>query len=545
MTDKETALLHSFPKLTEKDLKRADRFFPNYIFYESKRNGRRLWTNCCKRKDKFLPKLPRTLTEAHYEALSVRHGDSAPCPFCGAIAIWRSVGIGRRYLREYRPVVFLHARAEDEVFAQAYWLEKDYRSANVPEVLFHNTYNYYFTPGAPIAWGNYSRNYVVEDRWFRIKMAPFTEWGLYAHGVPYSIIGLERLKGTFLQYSGYQQYRKQSECFAKEHSVAMKYFMLYCLYPQMEMLAKMKLPCMIDDLLAGKKNAAIIDWNQKDPRKAFGVNATELRRLCETRCFDALEMRNRLRRKGFKIELADADTIKSALRMGQDKDFISICGATKVKPLRLFHWLEKHVSECHRGGMPDVGAVAEYYFDYIRFCEALGYNLSDEMIALPPDLQSAHDRTAAAVAAIKREKANQKTKELYDKLDKLYSFSTEHYLIRPPIDAQEIVAEGKKLRHCVGGYADRHLEGKTTILFLREKNRPGSPLVTIEIKGSRLVQVHGYRNEREACVENPKQMDPRKLYAEILTPWLAWVEAGSKRKKTGEPILPKKERKTA
>lgn len=546
MTDREKELLHSFPTLTKEDLKRANELFPNYIFYKSERHGRWLWTNCCKRKNAFLPELAQTMTDAHYKALWARHGESACCPFCGAAATWRSVGMGRGSLYEYRPVVFLHQGAENEVFAQAYWLKKDYRTANIPEIQFRNTYNYYFTPGEPVAWGNYFGTYVVEDRWFKNKMTPFIAGGLYSHGVPYSIIGMGRLKCTFLQYSGYREYRQQVWSENRQHEITMKYFMLYCLYPQMEMLAKMKLTNIIDDLLVGKKNAAIIDWSQKDPRKAFAVNGAELKWLCATKRFDVLELRNKLRRKGFEIELADAVKINDALRFHQDHSFLKACAETKVKPLRLLHWLEKHVSACHRGGMPDVGAVAEYYFDYVSFCKTLGYDLTDEMIALPPDLQAAHDRAAAAVTAIRRERANEKMKTLYAKLDKRYGFESEHYLIRPPIDAQEIVSEGKMLRHCVGGYADRHMDGKTTILFLRDKQYPAHSLVTIEMNGNHLVQVHGYRNELAPCAENPNLIPPIKLYAEILTPWLEWVASGSKRQeKTGEPILSKKERKSA
>ncbi len=108
------------------------------------------------------------------------------------------------------------------------------------------------------------------------------------------------------------------------------------------------------------------------------------------------------------------------------------------------------------------------------------------------------------------------------------------------MSTQEIIDEGQQLRHCVGGYAQRHAEGKLAILFLRDDTRPYTPLVTIEMNGTKLVQIHGFRNERDGA-ENP-----RKVYAGIVGPWLAWVEAGSKRNKDGAPVLPKtKEVKTA
>lgn len=68
------------------------------------------------------------------------------------------------------------------------------------------------------------------------------------------------------------------------------------------------------------------------------------------------------------------------------------------------------------------------------------------------------------------------------------------------------------------------------------------------MNGNRLVQAHGYRNDRMKCPENPDCIPPRTLYAEIFDPWLAWVEAGSRRDKDGKPVVPKnkeKECKTA
>jgi len=103
-------------------------------------------------------------------------------------------------------------------------------------------------------------------------------------------------------------------------------------------------------------------------------------------------------------------------------------------------------------------------------------------------------------------------------------------------DAAEIAEEGKKLKHCVGGYAERHILGKLAILFLRDAANPEKPLVTIEMSGKKLIQLHGYNNDRNEKVE------PRVKYAEILDVWLEWVSAGSKRNKSGKPKIPKVEK---
>jgi hypothetical protein len=85
----------------------------------------------------------------------------------------------------------------------------------------------------------------------------------------------------------------------------------------------------------------------------------------------------------------------------------------------------------------------------------------------------------------------------------------------------------------VGGYAERHLNGVLSILFLRSQTDPDKPLVTIEMTGDKIIQIHGYKNDIDATVE------PRQKYAEILDPWLAWLGKGSRRDEDGAPILPR------
>ena len=45
--------------------------------------------------------------------------------------------------------------------------------------------------------------------------------------------------------------------------------------------------------------------------------------------------------------------------------------------------------------------------------------------------------------------------DLHQKLEKKYGFTMDGYVIRVPLGKDEILAEARKLQHCVGGYADR------------------------------------------------------------------------------------------
>ena len=127
------------------------------------------------------------------------------------------------------------------------------------------------------------------------------------------------------------------------------------------------------------------------------------------------------------------------------------------------------------------------------------------------------------------EKTKQYTERM-EALEKKYAYESGELMIRVPKSGAEIVEEGNVLHICVGGYAARHMEGKTTILFLRRRRKPDTPFICIEMnKDNTIRQIHGYRNEHVGGNKRPQ--DPAKKFAPFLNEWLAWVAAGSHREK--------------
>lgn len=99
----------------------------------------------------------------------------------------------------------------------------------------------------------------------------------------------------------------------------------------------------------------------------------------------------------------------------------------------------------------------------------------------------------------RRKKENKLKLEFREQLN----YEDENYLIRLPVDGNEIQQEGMALHHCVGGYAYSHESGATTIMFLRKKSEPDKPFYTIEVEieladgkvaGVRIRQIHGFGN---------------------------------------------------
>lgn len=133
------------------------------------------------------------------------------------------------------------------------------------------------------------------------------------------------------------------------------------------------------------------------------------------------------------------------------------------------------------------------YRDYLKDCVKLHLNLDDPEVLFPKNLDAAHARTIAQV----KYKENQINREAFSKeVQRLQWMAWEHdgLLIRLPVDGAELIAEGKFLHHCVGGYVDRMANGKTTILLIRRLSDPDTPFYTLEWLNGRVQQCRTLRN---------------------------------------------------
>ena len=155
------------------------------------------------------------------------------------------------------------------------------------------------------------------------------------------------------------------------------------------------------------------------------------------------------------------------------------------------------------------------YMDYVRIMQSFNADFSDRQICFPKNLKAAHDRAEAMRQARELEEKAKKNAKLAEQLNtlklkrKILEFSIGDYFIRQPDSTDEIVVEGQKLSHCVGGYAERHAIGKLTIMFLRRKSAPNEPYYTIEVSNDyKIVQCRGYKNN---WVENGGQKKPQEI----------------------------------
>ena len=317
------------------------------------------------------------------------------------------------------------------------------------------------------------------------------------------------------------------------------YMTAYCIYPrQIEMLVRAGLEEPVKALLySRKKFADAIRWEEPDIRKAMNLSAPELREVLELKPpMLALELRN-LAARWFSLHWTVRGAAGFLQTWGEDtaRYFLTFCRHYHLDPRRLTRYLEHNCVVDADLPWRDIADVFDEYRDYLGAAYLLGWCLEHSRVLFPENLQTAHDQATAQLLERQMPAAANKAAAKGAERLKKYSFELDGLRIVFPLTAASIRREGKVLAHCVGGYAERHIKGVLTILFLRKTSAPNTPYVTIEMDGNTIRQIHGYDNELDG------RASPRKVHKEFLDTWLAWLKAGSRRDKDGKPVLPKRE----
>lgn len=185
------------------------------------------------------------------------------------------------------------------------------------------------------------------------------------------------------------------------------------------------------------------------------------------------------------------------------------CTSPELEP-----WVEQMIPKIIK--QPHVKHNLEVLLDTIRSWKALNWPRPELPNISVSELQRLHDlystmsneqfrQRQAMYAEETRKTEERRTKENKLKLEfrEQLNYEDENYLIRLPVNSDEVQQEGLALHHCVGGYAYSHESGATTIMFLRKKSEPDKPFYTIEVEirladgkvaGLRIRQIHGFGN---------------------------------------------------
>lgn len=532
-------------RCTEEEQEFIERCFIGYLFFEHEadENGRLGVTTECTRCGRKVWWTEREWKRFKQEN-DVKARSNLLCPDCGCGVTLYPRGRLRngKALDEYRQVVLLRA-IDGALRAVALDVWKHHGRWESDDAECCVKAAYYFAQGKcqkwrrEWAWSEEEQQYtprLVAQKTMTEPFAKCDSWICRRIG-DYAIHGVDQIAASPLRYCAAEQFFKLDGDDPRENTEGLlTYLGLWTRYPRIEQLAKAGCEKIINDAIQGSMNSRALNWRAKTMPAFFGVDKPTVKRLLAggigQRELEALEL---VRHGGVTPE--EALTICG--RIG-DKNERRRCDAVLREigesVLVLARYLEKHQ---HKN--------ARLWLDYIDAAKRLRYDLARRDVAFPKDLQGAHDAAVAAIRYEENAAARKAYEKRYKKLKKKYSFSAMGLCIVVPEDDRQIINEGKALHHCVGGYAERHMSGATTILFLRKEKTPHRSYITIEMcgkQGNDIRQIHGYGNEQKA---GKKLASPQERHGAFIDLWLAWLKAGSKRDKSGRPVLPVKGEKTA
>lgn len=165
------------------------------------------------------------------------------------------------------------------------------------------------------------------------------------------------------------------------------------------------------------------------------------------------------------------------LKMSKDTALEPLRRAFKKDLEKFFHYLSKQNTNVYS------------YLDYWKACNELGLDMTEEKNRYPHDFKRWHDIRADEYKSLKAKIDAEKRKALYKKFaavaSKYLGLEYNKKSVYVAIIAQkpsDLIHEGEILHHCVGrmGYDQKFAREETLIFFIRTKEQPNTPLVTVE-----------------------------------------------------------------
>lgn len=464
---------------------------PAYFFYDSKKGSKPVEGVCSA--------CGHTVTVER-----AKHNDTGTCPHCGRPFMMKSNG-RRGHLWNRVTASVVQKYDEDKLIVriikgsytaprgekgQVDYYEKTriivgMKPGGEPfEEAYHNKFgDSGITPwerGYPPVMFLYQRNFNAETCGF-----------LYCRN-----LGRE-LAGTLWQYC---QLKAFYEGIQMQMEVA-PYLTVYRMIPAIEFFVKLKLHWLVTHLVykTGFRGAdTVINPKGKNLREVLQIDPSDLPILqLPTANADSLALLRVFRAEGHQpnaefFEWAQQHDVCSAALMQRALHYTT--------PHKLTRYLGQQFTAQKASNSWDYRNVASDYRDYLGFCERLHYDLTDEFIMFPRDLERAHERAQNMMRLDEVKQYDAQIAASEERMKQLYQFSADGLVMLPPHTAGEIVAEGHKLHHCVGTYVESVARGACAILFVRKAKAKKTPFYTVEVRDGRIVQARGNNN----CAPTPE-----------------------------------------
>lgn len=279
-----------------------------------------------------------------------------------------------------------------------------------------------------------------------------------------------------------------------------RYIKLWLKHPNVENLVRQGYSKLVSEIIdkatsyTGFKisdTSHYINWSKVKPTDMLDLSKDELC-LAKEISIDGLEFYRLVKKeKGLRLS---SEFLKSAQKYGYYSIKMLTLFPTKydhrIPLVHLINYLEKQRSNLFLKGLISIQYLKDYWDAIYRVYESV----PDELI-WPKNLNTAHDDAITRVKEKESEELNAKIKSRLSDLNQFcYRNEALGLMIRPAASHSELIAEGKALHHCVGGYAKSHADGSTSIFFIRKISSEDIPFYTLEYKNGKVQQNRGDRN---------------------------------------------------
>ena len=365
-----------------------------------------------------------------------------------------TVAVKHRYKKWYYKQVAVHGLNSDKCFV------KDME--------------YCYCAGMGFRFGWYEEGLQKYEQWFERGWC----WADDKYYDPYAVLinphFIDRLPE--FKYSAYKLYQGCN---------IFKYLRLYRQYPQLEMLMKLG----FTDIAM---STTILKRCGTD--KAFCKWLISNKELLQNRHYyiDVI-----IRAYRTKKPLEQLQSYKEAkLRLVHDSSLAPISELFKGKDLeQFFDYIAKQQTN------PNT------YLDYLKACQHLGFNMSEDKHRFPHDFKRWHDIRIDENATKKAMEDEEKRKELYtkfaeiaNKYNALQHSKRSSFICIIAHSPADLIREGEMLHHCVGrmNYDQRMVREESLIFFIRNKQEPDIPFVTVEysLKSRKILQCYGEHDHK-------------------------------------------------
>lgn len=475
--EKETApwdeALKRTPELPDYWKQKADSLMKQqYIFYDYNRKGAKTGycTSCKKEVPVDRPK----------------HNKYGTCKCCGRKIQYKAKGKAGRIITE-QEFIYLVQECEDEFLLRRFLCSRVYSPGEYerPKLYVDEIRRVFYdkkaTPVDAYYWSLYKNQHL---RWIKDTTdcrynRPYISYHLTSYKGP---VYMDRTADIpALSYTGMAELCKSGVEFNPEI-----YLEAVDSYPAMEKIAKAGLGNLAMSILSNSEKKHLLTVETTELTKLLGIDKMRLSRLKVnngTVCYLTWLQYEKEKNTIFADDMIGYFE-NNGLYPNHLNTFFTYMSLTKT-----YNYIRKQMEI---GKFNRIHDLIRTYEDYVKMALRVKIELKKDIFNHPKDLREAHDEVVKL--CISKEDAL-RAGEIIEKfpdvdticqsIKEKYEFGNEDFTILVPNKVEDIIREGKILRHCVGShdyYFERIQNRETYIMFLRRTSELDKPYYTLEVE---------------------------------------------------------------